>query len=129
MSDTDDTKAMLQKFREQQVLRKTTSDSGERMRITRELTDLEAQIRAAVKANPVPEPLGTPLLNKVADKMTELGFGIFANRLRGQHLRHPTYVPFENLDQLRDYLSAHLDDATLAKIPEFAAKKKRFGLF
>lgn len=129
MSDVEKTKEMLQTYREQQVLRKTTPDAAERMRLTRELTDLEAQIRAAVKSHPVPEPLGMPTLIKIADEMKALGYEIFANRLRGQHMRHPMYVPFENMDQLRDYISSHLDDATLAKIPEFAAKKKRFGLF
>ena len=91
--------------------------------------DLESQVRAAVKANPVPEPLGMDKLNKIADRMVELGFGIFANRLREQHYRHPVYVPFNDMDQLRSYIAEQLDDDALCQIKELNVKPKKPGLF
>jgi len=90
--------------------------------------DLEAQVRTAVKANPVPEPLGMDKLNKIADRMVELGFGIFANRLREQHYRHPVYVPFSDMEQLRSYIGEQLDNEALSKIPELGVKAKKPSL-
>jgi hypothetical protein len=67
-------------------------------------------------------------LKKIADRMDELGFGIFANRLREQHYRHPIYVPFSDMDQLRSYIAEQLDDEALSKIPELNVKAKKPGL-
>ncbi|MFT3869037.1 MAG: hypothetical protein QM715_11315 [Nibricoccus sp.] len=129
MSDTDQTKALIDKYHELAARRKQSVDPSERTRLTQELMDLEGQVRNAVKANPVPEPLGMDKLNKIADQMTQLGFGIFANRLRGQHYRHPIYVPFADMDQLRSYIAEQLPDEALAQIPELGVKAKKPGLF
>jgi hypothetical protein len=129
VSDTDETKALLEKYHELAARRKQSIDHAERTRLTRELMDLESQVRAAVKANPIPEPLGMDKLNKIADRMVELGFGIFANRLREQHYRHPIYVPFNDMDQLRSYIGEQMDDETLCKIKELDMKPKKPGLF
>ena len=108
--------------------RKQSIDPAARTRLTQELMDLEAQVRTAVKAHPVPEPLGMDKLNKIADRMVELGFGIFANRLREQHYRHPIYVPFSDMDQLRSYIGEQLDNEALSKIPELGVKAKKPSL-
>lgn len=128
MSDTDQTKALIDKYHELASRRKQSVDPSERTRLTQELMDLEGQVRNAVKANPVAEPLGMDKLNKIADQMTQLGFGIFANRLRGQHYRHPIYVPFADMDQLRSYIAEQLPDEALAQIPELGVKAKKPGL-
>ena len=128
MSDTDQTKALLEQYHELASRRKQSIDPSERTRLTQELMDLESQVRAAVKANPVPEPLGMDKLNKIADRMVELGFGIFANRLREQHYRHPIYVPFTDMDQLRSYIGEQLDNEALSKIPELGVKAKKPSL-
>ena len=129
MSDSDETKALLEKYHDLVGRRKQAIDPAARTRLTQELMDLEAQVRTAVKANPVPEPLGMDKLNKIADRMVELGFGIFANRLREQHYRHPIYVPFHDMDQLRSYISEQLPEDALAQIPELGIKAKKPGLF
>jgi hypothetical protein len=129
VSDTDQTKALIEKYHEFAVRRKQSIDPGERTRLTQEMMDMESQVRTAVKNNPVPEPLGMDKLNKIADRMTELGFGIFANRLRGQHYRHPIYVPFHDMDQLRSYISEQLPEDALAQIHELGIKAKKPGLF
>lgn len=128
MSDTDQTKALLEKYHELALRRKQALGVTERTRLTQEMMDLESQVRAAVKANPVPEPVGMEKLKKIADRMDELGFGIFANRLREQHYRHPIYVPFSDMDQLRSYIAEQLDDEALSKIPELNVKAKKPGL-
>lgn len=128
MSDTDQTKALIDKYHELAARRKQSVDAGERTRLTQELMDLEGQVRNAVKTNPVAEPLGMDKLNKIADQMTQLGFGIFANRLRGQHYRHPIYVPFADMDQLRSYIAEQLPEEALAQIPELGVKAKKPGL-
>lgn len=129
MSDPDTTKALLEKYHEGVQRRRQSIDPAERTRLTQELMDLESQIRAAVKLNPVPEPLGLPMLKKIADRMTELGFGIFANRLREQHFRHPIYVPFADMEQLRSYVGEQLDEETMAQIPELNVRAKKAGLW
>lgn len=129
MPDIDEIKTMLQSFGELHYKRKSSFDSATRLQLTRELTDLEYRIRSAVKVTPVPEPLGMSKLKSIAAQMTEMGFGIFADRILNQHLRHPLTVPFATIDQVRDYIRAHLDDAAIAKIPELAEKKKKWGLF
>lgn len=128
MSDPDQTKALLDRYHELSARRKQAIDPAARTRITQELMDLEAQVRTAVKTNPVPEPLGMDKLNKIADRMIELGFGIFANRLREQHYRHPIYVPFSDMDQLRSYIGEQLDNEALSKIPELGVKAKKPSL-
>ncbi len=128
MSDPDQTKALLDRYHELSARRKQSIDPAARTRITQELMDLEAQVRTAVKTNPVPEPLGMDKLNKIADRMIELGFGIFANRLREQHYRHPIYVPFSDMDQLRSYIGEQLDNEALSKIPELGVKAKKPSL-
>lgn len=128
MSETDQTKALIDKYHELAARRKQSVDPSERTRITQELMDLEGQVRNAVKASPVPEPLGMDKLNKIADQMTQLGFGIFANRLRGQHYRHPIYVPFADMDQLRSYIAEQLPEEALVQIPELGVKAKKTGL-
>ena len=67
-------------------------------------------------------------LNKIADRMVALGYGIFANRLREQHYRHPIYVPFSDMDQLRSYIGEQLDNEALSQIPELGVKAKKTGL-
>ncbi|MFT3783091.1 MAG: hypothetical protein QM790_13870 [Nibricoccus sp.] len=129
MSDPDQTKALIDKYHELAARRKQSIDPSERTRLTQELMDLEGQVRSAVKLNPVPEPLGMDKLNKIADRMAELGFGIFANRLRGQHYRHPIYVPFADMDQLRSYLAEQLPEDAMAQIPELGVKAKKPGLW
>ena len=128
MSDSDETKALLEKYHDLVGRRKQSIDPAARTRLTQELMDLEAQVRTAVKANPVPEPLGMDKLNKIADRMVELGFGIFANRLREQHYRHPAHVPFTDMDQLRSYIGEQLDNEALSKIPELGVKAKKPSL-
>jgi hypothetical protein len=128
VSETDQTKALIDKYHELAARRKQSVDPSERTRITQELMDLEGQVRNAVKASPVPEPLGMDKLNKIADQMTQLGFGIFANRLRGQHYRHPIYVPFADMDQLRSYIAEQLPEEALVQIPELGVKAKKTGL-
>jgi hypothetical protein len=128
MPDVEQTSALLATYRDLFARRKASINPAERIRLTHELTELERQIRNAVKTHPVPEPLGKPLLEQVAARMTELGFEIFAVRVTGQHYRHPMSVPFQNLDQLRDYIGAHLTEETLAQIPELHKKKKLWGL-
>jgi hypothetical protein len=128
VSDSDETKALLEKYHDLVGRRKQAIDPAARTRLTQELMDLEAQVRTAVKANPVPEPLGMDKLNKIADRMVELGFGIFANRLREQHYRHPIYVPFTDMDQLRSYIGEQLDNEALSKIPELGVKAKKPSL-
>ena len=128
MSDSDQTKALLEKYHELVARRKQSIDPSARTRLTQEMMDLEAQVRTAVKANPVPEPLGMDKLNKIADRMVELGFGIFANRLREQHYRHPVYVPFSDMEQLRSYIGEQLDNEALSKIPELGVKAKKPSL-
>jgi hypothetical protein len=128
VSDTENTKALLEKYHELSGRRKQSIDHSERTRLTQELMDLESQVRAAVKANPVPEPLGMEKLNKIADRMIELGFGIFANRLREQHYRHPIYVPFSDMDQLRSYIGEQLDDEAMSQIKELNVKPKKKSL-
>ena len=128
MSDTDQTKALIDKYHELAARRKQSVDPAERTRLTQELMDLEGQVRTAVKNSPVTEPLGMDKLNKIADQMTQLGFGIFANRLRGQHYRHPIYVPFADMNQLRSYISEQLPEEALVQIPELGVKAKKSGL-
>jgi hypothetical protein len=129
VSDTEQTKALLEQYHELSGRRKQSIDHSERTRLTQELMNLESQVRAAVKANPVPEPLGMDKLNKIADRMVELGFGIFANRLREQHYRHPIYVPFSDMDQLRSYIGEQLDNEAMSQIKELNMKPKKPGLF
>ena len=129
MSDAEDTKALIQKYHELAARRKQSVDPSERTRLTQQLMDLEGQVRNAVKTDPVPEPVGMDKLNKIADRMTELGFGIFANRLRGQHYRHPIYVPFSDMDQVRSYLAEQLPEDVMAQIPELNVKAKKPGLW
>lgn len=129
MSDADQTKALIEKYHELATRRKQAIDPSERTRLTQELMDLEGQVRNAVKTTPVPEPLGMEKLNKIADRMTELGFGIFANRLRGQHYRHPIYVPFSDMEQLRSYISEQLPEDALVQIPELGIKAKKPGMW
>ena len=128
MSDTDKTKALLAKYHELAAARKQAIDPATRTRLTQELMDLEGQVRTAVKTDPIPEPLGMDKLNKIADRMVELGYGIFANRLRGQHYRHPIYVPFADMDQLRSYLAEQLNEEAMVQIPELNVKPKKPGL-
>lgn len=128
MSDTDQTKTLIDKYHELAARRKQSIDPSERTRLTQELMDLEGQVRNAVKNNPVAEPLGMDKLNKIADQMTQLGFGIFANRLRGQHYRHPIYVPFADMEQLRNYIAEQLPEEALTQIPELGVKAKKAGL-
>lgn len=128
MSDSDQSKALIEKYHDLATRRKQSNEPAERTRLTQELMDLEGQVRKAVKNDPVPEPIGMDKLNKIADQMTQLGFGIFANRLRGQHFRHPIYVPFANMDQLRSYLAEQLPDEAMAQIPELGVKAKKPGL-
>lgn len=129
MSDIDETKALIEKYHELTARRKQSMDHAERTRLTQELMDLESQVRSAVKKTPIPEPLGMDKLNKIADRMTELGFGIFANRLREQHYRHPVYVPFSDMDQLRSYIAEQLPEDAMAQIPELNVKAKKPGLW
>jgi hypothetical protein len=129
VSDSDTTKALIDKYHELAARRKQSVDPSERTKLTQELMDLEGQVRTAVKNNPVPEPLGMDKLNKIADRMTELGFGIFANRLRGQHYRHPIYVPFADMDQLRSYIAEQLPEEAMAQISELNVKAKKPGLW
>lgn len=129
MSDVDQTKALIEKYHELATRRKQSVDPAERTRLTQALMDLEGQVRTAVKNCPVPEPLGLDKLGKIADRMTELGFGIFANRLRGQHYRHPIYVPFSDMDQLRSYLAEQLPGEIMEQIPELNIKAKKPGLW
>jgi hypothetical protein len=128
VSDTDQTKTLIDKYHELAARRKQSIDPSERTRLTQELMDLEGQVRNAVKNNPVAEPLGMDKLNKIADQMTQLGFGIFANRLRGQHYRHPIYVPFADMEQLRSYIAEQLPEEALTQIPELGVKAKKSGL-
>jgi len=129
VSDTEQTKILIDKYHELATRRKQSIDPGERTRLTQEMMDLEGQVRAAVKTCPIPEPLGMDKLNKIADRMIELGYGIFANRLREQHYRHPIYVPFSDMDQLRGYISEQLNEEALVQIPELNIKPKKPGLF
>lgn len=129
VSDTEETKALIEKYHELTVRRKQSVDPSERTRLTQELMDLEGQVRTAVKKCPVPEPLGMDKLNKIADRMTQLGFGIFANRLREQHYRHPVYVPFSDMDQLRSYIAEQVPEDAMAQIPELNVKAKKPGLW
>ncbi len=128
VSDSTNTKALIDKYHELAARRKQSIEPSERTRLTQALMDLEGQVRTAVKSDPVPEPVGMEKLNKIADQMTRLGFGIFANRLRGQHYRHPMYVPFADMDQLRSYLAEQLPDDIMAQIPELGFKSKKAGL-
>ena len=128
MSDDDQTKALLEQYHELTARRKQSINPAERTRLTQDLMNLEGQVRAAVKNHPVPEPLGMDKLNKIADRMVELGLGIFANRLREQHYRHPNYVPFTDMDQLRGYLSEQLDNEAMSQIPELNVKAKKPSL-
>jgi len=128
VSDSDQTKALLEQYHELSARRKQSINPSERTRLTQELMNLEGQVRTAVKTHPVPEPLGMDKLNKIADRMVELGLGIFANRLREQHYRHPIYVPFSDMDQLRSYLAEQMDNEAMSQIPELNVKAKKPSL-
>lgn len=127
----DQTTSLLQEYRELYAERKNTLEPAKRLRITGELDMRERQIRAALKANPIPEPIGKDKLDKIAERMIELGFEIFARRLTEQHFRHPIYVPFTDIDQVRSYVGTNVEDSVIDQIPELALpKKKKFlGMF
>lgn len=130
MPSEDESAALLEQYKEKHAARKTTLIGGQRQKLTIELVELEQQVRNALKHHPVPEPLGMEKLQSIADQMSALGFDFLAVRLTGQHLRHPTAVPFADLAHLREYLGPHLETSKeLAAIPELHARKKIFGLF
>lgn len=128
MADAQSTLELLAEFKRIHAERKTTS-GRQRLQLTAELMDLEQKIIRALKAQPVPEPLGMDKLKAIAKQMSDMKYDFLAGRLLNQHFRHPTAVPFQDLAHLREYLGTHLDDEKLAQIPELNARKKILGLF
>lgn len=114
---------LLAKYHEMYREKNETNSISERTRLTTELMDLDRDVRAALKREPVSEPVGVEVLNRIADQMVSAGYGIFAPRLRDQHKRHPISVPFRDMDHVRTFLLTVMEESVLNSIAELAPKK------
>lgn len=129
MPDVEEAKALIVKFNELSAARKAAANSQQRIQMTQQLNDLEQQIRNIVKNYPVPEPLGMTKLESLATQLKAAGYDFLAVRLTGQQYRHPSAIPFQNMEHVREYIGAHVDDPKVAQILEAKPRKKLFGMF